>query len=263
VALTQPDGYSFRRDVMPAGPPEPECPAGWITGAPDFVGVGFQRCGTSRWWELLTAHPEIHRPEDKELHFFDRFQGSAPSAEIAEAYHRRFPRPPGLLCGEWTPRYALDHWAPALLRFAAPDALLLVSLRDPVERFSGITWAERRDVRSDDNVAAQLFRSAYLPQLRHLLRYADRDRLVVLQFERSLLDPGGELRRVYTAFGVDPSFEPELQAAPVNASVVPGEITTTERRELVEWLEPTVGDLAAEFPELDMELWPNFAYLSR
>ncbi|HTY97786.1 MAG TPA: hypothetical protein VMB91_12145, partial [Solirubrobacteraceae bacterium] len=55
-------------------PPPPQTPAGWRTGPPDFVGVGFQRCGTTRWYNLITAHPEVARPVAmKELHFFDRF----------------------------------------------------------------------------------------------------------------------------------------------------------------------------------------------
>src|ERR1700722_14580356 len=54
-------------------PAPPQAPPGWTTGPPDFVGVGFQRCGTTRWYNLVAAHPQIARPVAmKELHFFDR-----------------------------------------------------------------------------------------------------------------------------------------------------------------------------------------------
>lgn len=234
------------------------------------MGVGFQRCGTTRWWRLLTDHPGVHRPEQKELHFFDRLRDSEPSAEIGEAYRSEFRRPEGLLCGEWTPRYALDHWTPPLLCAAAPDALLLVALRDPVERFvSGLALSEHRRLTSQaspaavgENTPAALLRSMYLPQLRHLLRFADRERLFVLQFEKTLTDPAVELRRTYAALGLDPSFEPTALAEPVNAREAPGRLEAAERRSLVHWLEDEVAQLAAEFPEIELGLWPNFAHIA-
>jgi hypothetical protein len=158
----------------------------------------------------------------------------------------------------------LDHWTAPLLRTAAPHALLIVSLRDPVERFvSGLAWSERRGTRFDDNVAGALMRSLYLPQLRHLLGHFDRDRLLVLQFEKSLADPAAEVRRLYAALGIDAGFEPEAIAEPANESEVAGEITAAERRQLVGWLENSVVGLAAEFPEIDLGQWPNFAHLTR
>ena len=37
---------------------------------PDFMIVGFPRCGTTSLWEHLDQHPRIYAPKDKELHFF-------------------------------------------------------------------------------------------------------------------------------------------------------------------------------------------------
>ena len=52
----------------------PECPRGWETGPPTYVGIGAQRCGTSWWYDSMRRHPRIRRsPLGKEVHYFDRF----------------------------------------------------------------------------------------------------------------------------------------------------------------------------------------------
>ena len=126
-------------------PPSPPCPDGWQTAPPDFVGVGAQRSGTTWWTALIADHPQVARMVTKELHFFDDFANSGPSPDVARQYARYFPRPPGRVAGEWTPRYMFDLWTPALLRRCAPDAKLLVLLRDPVERYrSHLARARKR-----------------------------------------------------------------------------------------------------------------------
>ena len=81
----------------------------------------------------------------KEIHFFDRFwDGREVPADLPGAYARQFPRPEGELTGEWTPRYMHDFWALPLLKAAAPEARILVMLRDPVDRYrSGIAREQR------------------------------------------------------------------------------------------------------------------------
>ena len=114
----------------------PECPPGWRTGPPDFVGIGAQRSGTSWWYRGIEAHPNVVRikGQRKELHYFNRFWDGDVPPDFADRYASLFPRPEGKLSGEWTPRYMHDYWSLPLLREAAPDARILVILRDPVER---------------------------------------------------------------------------------------------------------------------------------
>ena len=77
-------------------PPPPKAPTGWRTGPPDFVGVGFQRCGTTRWYNLITAHTEVARPvATKELHFFDRFHSGGFGEADRERLSRVLPPPAG------------------------------------------------------------------------------------------------------------------------------------------------------------------------
>ena len=130
----------------PTSPAAP-LPQGWHVAAPDYVGVGTARSGTTWWDSLINRHPLVSRAATtpKEVHFFDDRWEHGLGATDVERYHRLFARPDGHYAGEWTPGYMLDAWTPALLREAAPEARLLVMLRDPVERFqSGRTLAENR-----------------------------------------------------------------------------------------------------------------------
>lgn len=162
-------------------------------GPPDFVGIGTQRSGTSWWHSLITAHPHVAELGwgAKELHFFDRFW-NAPftDADIA-TYHRHFLRRPDEQTGEWTPRYMFDPWTLPLLRRAAPDARLLVMLRDPTARFaSGINHAFKREQPIGPDVAALAFeRGRYAAQLRRVLELVPRTQLLVLQFEQCVREP--------------------------------------------------------------------------
>ena len=235
-------------------------------GPPDFVGVGAQRSGTTWWFELLLEHPAIRlsRRGRKELHFFDRFcTREMREADVAR-YHRLFPPSEGTITGEWTPRYMFDAWTPRLLRRAAPDAKLLVLLRDPLERYrSGFVHEHtRRPGRKPANVAADAIdRGRYATQLRRLWELFPEEQVLVLQYERCRLDTAGEYARTLRFLGVRDDFEPprsdELRGS------------TTEARKEPLWpdlsdairatLEPEVRELAELVPELDLGLWPSFA----
>jgi Sulfotransferase domain len=246
----------------------PEKPS-TTTGPPDFIGVGTQRSGTTWWFETLLGHPQIRGPKGrrKEQHFFDRFGAvELTDADIA-AYHARFPRRPGQLAGEWTPRYMHDFWTPRLLARAAPDAKLLIMFRDPIERFrSGAPHRLSRtpDARLEAVTADAIERGRYATQLRRVLAWHDRSRILILQYEKCVADPAAEYRRTLRFLGADAEHRhPELerrrgttQAAskkPLWDDLMAGLRAT---------LEPEVAQLAELAPEVDVSLWSNFAHLA-
>jgi hypothetical protein len=268
AAATQP--LTLADQGVKTPPEQPACPAGWRTGAPDFVGVGAQRSGTTRWFDLIVAHPEIEAPPAtrKELHYFDRFHGGGFTAADAAGYSAYFPRPEGRLTGEWTPVYMAAPWVPAMLAAAAPHARLLVLLRDPVERYlSGLQRHHRIALATEEPLKAvapldAFMRGLYHAQLRLLLAHFERSRVLVLQYERCVRDPRGELRRTYEFLGVrDLEFLPDLQAHPNRQADKP-ELQADARRALVEAYATDVGALAHDFPEIDVSLWTNFAGLA-
>ncbi len=240
-------------------------PPAETTGPPDFVGVGAQRAGTTWWFRTLLGHPQISAPRGrtKELHFFDRFCAVEMRDEDVARYHDLFPRGPGQVAGEWTPRYMSDPWTPRLLRRAAPDAKLLVMLRDPIERYrSGV--AHRITTEPDrplELIAADAVeRGRYAAQLERLFEWFERDRVLVLQYERCRADALGEYRRTLRFLGVDESDEPE--------EITRARGSTMEARKDPLWpdleaalrqvLEPEVERLTTLVPEIDVDLWRHF-----
>jgi hypothetical protein len=217
---------------------------------PDFVGIGAQRAGTSWWHSLIESHPDVHALgwPYKELHFFDRFATEPFTDGDVRAYHEFFRKPRGRVAGEWTPRYMFDAHTPALLHRAAPDARLLVMLRDPVARFrSGYAHGGAYD--------EAVRRGLYHAQLTNVLAAFPRAQLLVLQFEQCVARPAELLARTFAFLDLAP-FTPPRLAQPVNASPQPvPPLTDEERVRLTDAYAADSAALFAEFPELDARLW--------
>ncbi len=97
---------------------------------PNFIGIGAQKCASSWLYDILADHPQAAVSATKELDFFSyRYeQGYA-------WYERQFPDKPGAKAiGEISPSYFNEASVPERARLFAPEARILLSLRDPVER---------------------------------------------------------------------------------------------------------------------------------
>ena len=232
-----------------------------VMGAPDFVGIGAQKAGTSWWYQLVCLHPDVYARPDvhKERHFFDRYAVRPYGPEQSERYRAWFPRPHGRLSGEWTPDYLSMPWVPDLMFEAAPEAKLLVTLRDPVDRMASGLAHVRRDVGkvalSDEKDA--LIRGFYHEALCWWLRRFPREQILVLQYEQCLLEPDAQIRRTYRFLGLKP-FVPRELSERVNRSSEVLTLDERTRRRLVGLYRPDVENLCNRFPEIDVGLWPNF-----
>jgi hypothetical protein len=229
--------------------------------------VGAQRAGTKWWYELIVDHPRARRvaTTNKELHFFDRFWREEFTAGEIERYHGFFPRSAGEISGEWTPRYMHDPWIPGLLHRAAPEARLLVMLRDPVERYqSGIAREQRLAGKREEPVDASVWsdafaRGLYAMQVERLLEHYAGEQILVLQYERCATDPLPELRRTYEFLGLEPDHEPASLRDWVGRVNAKDELPGHVRASLAASYADDVAALAGLCPELDLRLWPNFA----
>lgn len=237
--------------------------AGRYAAAPDFVGIGVQRSGTSWWHSLIEAHPAVARLGwgAKELHFFDEFHSKEFTEADARRYHSHFLRRPGQVAGEWTPRYLHDPWVVPLLLQAAPSAKLLVMLRDPTARFvSGLRHAQKHfGTVTPDAVTEAFERGCYERQLARLLELAPRSQVLVLQFEQCVREPERLLKETFEFL--------ELPTAPVSPSPSVNESVGTAPR-IVETLltevraryESEVVGTVRLFPDrIDPSLWLPFA----
>lgn len=247
--------YGFDWSAPPLQPGE-------VVGPPAFVGIGVQKAGTSWWYRLIMAHPDMSDRADihKERHYFARFAADHFGVEEAEQYARWFPHRAGTKTGEWTPDYFYYPWVPALLRQAAPEARLLLLLRDPVERFrSGLAQQVRN---GEDHVgtaqAEAVGRSLYAASLHRWLECFGRDRLLVLQYEACVADPGRQLALTYEFLELDPSFRPDVLTRAVNRTVEPKTTLPDDAlSRLRQLFVPDVEELATLMPDLDVALWPS------
>ena len=234
---------------------------GLPVGPPDFIGVGASLCGGGWWYGMVAAHPGVAdragRPVG--LHYFSHFCTRAFTTEDGTRYHRWFPRPPGQLTGEWTAGYSAEPWVAPLLAEAAPEARLLYMVRDPVERFRlGLDRiAESRVPNVGAAVADVVDRGFYAVQLRRLLEFVPRERILVLQLEQCWRDPAGQLAATDRFLGLDTDRRPPsvATAPPRLPPAAPIDPSVTER--LTDLYATDVVDLAALVPSLDLDLWPT------
>lgn len=252
----------------PGPPPSPPLAMGLRVGPPDFVGIGGQRCGTSWWFALLLRHPRVHhvRGQPKELHFFSRFWHTDFTDVDAGRYHQYFPREEGTIVGEWTPRYSADPWTPGLLRRVAPEAKLLMMVRDPIDRYlSGIAFDLARGAPLAGIVANRAFSfGLYAQQLGHVFRHFDPSRVLILQHEECRRVPMHALARTWDFLGIPHGPQPSELERRRNATVgAKPTLSERARADLVTAYEDSVLELCGLVPDLDLSLWPNFAHLAR
>jgi hypothetical protein len=123
---------------------------------PDFLIVGAKRGGTTSLWNYLAEHdgvlPLFPRPEKiKGLYFFDEgwargerwYRSHFPTEATRALATRRLGH--RVVAGEASPYYLYHPLAPGRAHRVAPDALILASLRDPVER----AWSHYKERRTN------------------------------------------------------------------------------------------------------------------
>jgi len=113
---------------------------GWSHTLPDYLIIGFPKCGTTSLHEYLTQHPSIYPPLGKEIDYFDRLYSKG-----VNWYKVRFPLLSKkffikkVLCkdfitGEATPRYIEHPHTLNRIKKTIPGAKFIVLLRNPIER---------------------------------------------------------------------------------------------------------------------------------
>ena len=189
---------------------------------PNFVVIGAPKCGTYWLNRSLREHPDIYlSPDVAEISFFDRhfdrgvhwyahyFRGHGGQARI----------------GDVTPTYLSHPLAPRRLREVLPDATLIVSLRNPIQR----AWSRylhlwrKGDIRPDlsfgescERVPEIIADGEYARCLRPWRELFPADQLHLFVLDDRASDPLGAVRALYQVLGVDPGFRPSTTAKRLN-----------------------------------------------
>ena len=200
---------------------------------PNLFIVGVAKGGTTSLWRYLDRHPDIYMSPVKEPNFF--LAPGAPVKVPTEAeYLRLFA---GVRSEHWlgesSPRYFTDPRVPERIRSTVPEARILVTLRDPVERawshywhnvkfgVEGRPFAEAVEEQlADPSVGASdkpwntyVSWGMYAPPLRRFLDMFG-DGVHVLVFEELKENPQREVASTlgFLGLGVDAAHAPPLAA---------------------------------------------------
>jgi hypothetical protein len=246
-------------------------PAGWQVKNPDFVGIAAGKSGTSWWYSLLLQHPRIvpNRLGLKELHYFDHFQHRGMTEKQAKIYGQAFAAPKNSICGEWSPNYLTHPFCLEYLSRSAPDTKILVLLRNPVDRmFSLMNHLSSKHVaffrfNQDERYLYELYtvylnsclHSYYSVGLRELLKYFDRSRILVLQYEKCKIEPLTEIQKTYRFLQIDDRYRPSNPERLVNKNQYQRALTPDEKKRLNEFFTEEMRATHALFPEIDLALW--------
>lgn len=254
--------------------PLPQHPPDWRIGPPDFVIIGAQKSGTTWWQGLVESHLDVVRPpgQRRELHFFDHFWDRWPSDEQFEHYTRYFPRPAGRLTGEKTPGYLYQPWVAPMLAHVAPDARLIVLMRDPLDRFiSGLGLLQRSGSLKGEvgagevgmrehRIVEAIDRSRYADQLSWWLGHFPRERFLLLQYERCVADPQGQLSRTFEFLGLRDQRASVSQVAQARKKAAGHvELPSEMRALLAARFADDVARLGELMPDLDLSLWRSYS----
>jgi hypothetical protein len=190
---------------------------------PSFLGIGASKAGTSSLRYYLKQHPEIFIPDDEEREPGYFCRGGDDSSifyrvKTPEAYFGMF-RGAGdaKAWGEITPHYLDSPYAAQNIRDEIPEARLIVSIRNPVERAFSLYQMNLRNKNHNRGVpfleaAARdpWMQSAYFEGLSRFYRLFPRERILLVLFDELSADPAGTVRRVFAFLGVGPDFEPDV-----------------------------------------------------
>jgi hypothetical protein len=106
-----------------------------LTRQPNFFLVGTTKGGTSTLHRWLSQHPDTSLPARKELHFFCACPEKLKSAHDWNTYIDLFGDGTEKVVGEASPCYLYYPTVARAIAAKVPEAKILISLRDPVDRF--------------------------------------------------------------------------------------------------------------------------------
>lgn len=214
---------------------------------PNFFLVGAPRCGTTSMYAYLKQHPEIWVSVDKEPHFFGSDLTPQPGTiREKDLYLSLFAGAGERPCvGEGSVWYLSSRRAPLEIRDYAPDAKILILLREPAQMAYSLYSLYRRTGNEDlstfeEALAAEPERrqgrripaGTYFPEgllYTDAARYAakveryfevfGRANVHCILFDNFVRDTAAVYRQTLRFLDVDPEFQAELDLARANQRI--------------------------------------------
>ena len=193
---------------------------------PAFIGIGAAKAGTTWLAACMRQHPQIFMPLRKEVNVFHYTDFDTSTLRLYEQHFA--PATSKRLPGEFSTLYLQSALASQRIAKHAPDAKLIVSLRNPIEQVYSHYWHLRRQLFHASQSNAPIdFEQAIerYPHLliepalyhKHLRRWLDefsRDQLLVVWFDDIVTDPQRVLTEVFSFLGVPTEADRLIAQAP-------------------------------------------------
>jgi hypothetical protein len=215
-----------------------------VSVTPNFFLVGAPKCGTTAMFNYLAAHPDVFMPHTKEPTFFARDLDEGKRGDD-RLFIRDFNQYLELFSdwrgerrvGEGSVWYLYSKVAAGQIKSFAPDARIIIMLRDPVEAMYSLhahrlargaeelkSFEEAIRVEEDRAHGRRLPKHAYVVKgllYTEVMKYAsqveryfdtfDRDRVLVLIYEEFAADPAQAYGQVCEFLEIDPTFLPKFE----------------------------------------------------
>ncbi len=209
------------------------------TPRPTYIGVGAQKCASTWLHRILASHPQVAVPEVKEVDFFSYHYDKG-----YQWYEACFParRPEKPACGEISPSYFSEACVPGRLARYAPEARVIVSLREPVARALS---NHRHEVRLGhltgdlsfehglENNPMYVEQGLYAKHLRNWLQHFPLHQMLVVLMDDVESDPAAVVRTVYRFLGVDDAFVPDAVHEHFNRSYATRSLAVAKMKDSV------------------------------
>jgi len=195
----------------------------------NFLGIGAQKAGTTWLYEMLSLHPNIHFPAEKEVHFWNARQD-----EGIAWYNDLFIKENVPCQGEITPAYAflsLDDIKKIYAHY--PHLRLIYIIRNPIERawssaLMALGHAEMLIHEASDqwfidhfNSQGSLMRGDYEFCIRNWRQVYDSEQLLILRYENIKHSPRELLIQCCEHLNVESAFYLSMDATIFQKRIVP------------------------------------------
>jgi hypothetical protein len=184
---------------------------------PNLIVIGSMKCGTTSLHHYLDLHPEIRMSRPKELKFFVE---EVNWSRGVEWYAGHFD-PSAPVRGESSPHYTsypLWQGVPQRMHSLVPEAKLIFTVRDPLERMVShylhlrAFGNEHREISEALRDPSYLRRSRYWMQLQRFLEYYPGESILIASAEELADQRVATMREVFGFLGVDEGFtSPEFE----------------------------------------------------
>jgi len=191
----------------------------------DFIGIGGQRCGTTWLFQTLKEHPKCGMSSEKELHYFSHNYHYG-----LEWYEKMF-LSENKLNGEFSTSYFYNLKSPKRIFDYNPDMKIILSIRNPIDRFLSHHKHELQKQRFLNNTVdpyevlknnkTYIEYGLYFKALTPWLEYFSNDNIFIIIFDEIISNPKNLLSRLYKFLNIDNNFIPSCIDQKINEAWLP------------------------------------------